>query len=237
MTGRGAMNCEEFEALATDFESDSIRAAEAKEHLRNCVRCASLFQVQQELREGLRVLARETESVQTPSRVEAALLERVRAKRPMLRWNRRISVLGWAAAVATTVFAFWLSSHQWMRSHRSAPIEAKTLVAPSPVNPPAANRESSAKALTTEPALGHRRKSSSSRTEVAGHSHLGRFVALPYTTQGSDGGDAFVMRVRMTRASLDALGLPVNEERAGESIQVDLLVGADGQPQAVRFLR
>jgi hypothetical protein len=29
--------------------------------------------------------------------------------------------------------------------------------------------------------------------------------------------------------------LPVNQELAGEWIQVDLLVGEDGQPQAVRL--
>jgi len=39
----------------------------------------------------------------------------------------------------------------------------------------------------------------------------------------------------MQRGSLGALGLPVNEESAGEWIQVDLLVGNDGLPQAVRL--
>jgi len=43
------------------------------------------------------------------------------------------------------------------------------------------------------------------------------------------------VRVRMQRGALGALGLPVNEERAGEWIQVDLLVGNDGLPQAVRL--
>src|SRR4029077_11973485 len=44
-----------------------------------------------------------------------------------------------------------------------------------------------------------------------------------------------ILRVRMQRGALGALGLPVNEERAGEWIQVDLLVGGDGLPQAVRL--
>jgi hypothetical protein len=33
------------------------------------------------------------------------------------------------------------------------------------------------------------------------------------------------------------LGLPVNQDRAGEWIQVDLLVANDGLPQAVRLAR
>lgn len=47
--------------------------------------------------------------------------------------------------------------------------------------------------------------------------------------------DASVVRVRMQRGDLGALGLPVNPERAGEWIQVELLVGEDGQPEAVRL--
>jgi hypothetical protein len=43
------------------------------------------------------------------------------------------------------------------------------------------------------------------------------------------------VRVRMQRGALGELGLPVNEERANEWIQVDLFVGQDGQPQAVRL--
>ena len=60
------------------------------------------------------------------------------------------------------------------------------------------------------------------------------FTALPgaiYT--GSD--DTTIVRVGMQRGELGALGLPVNEDRAAEWIQVDLLVGNDGLPQAVRL--
>jgi len=61
-----------------------------------------------------------------------------------------------------------------------------------------------------------------------------RLHAAPGTSP-ADTLDAAILRVRMQRSSLGALGLPVNEERAGEWIQVDLLVGNDGLPQAVRL--
>ena len=51
----------------------------------------------------------------------------------------------------------------------------------------------------------------------------------------ADTAEAAILRVRLQRGSLSSLGLPVNEERAGEWIQVDLLVGNDGLPQAVRL--
>ena len=50
-----------------------------------------------------------------------------------------------------------------------------------------------------------------------------------------DTDDAAILRVRVQRGALGTLGLPVNEERASEWIQVDLLVGDDGLPQAVRL--
>jgi hypothetical protein len=60
------------------------------------------------------------------------------------------------------------------------------------------------------------------------------FTLLP-GSMAQETGDAAVVRVRMQRGALGALGLPVNETRAGEWIQVDLFVGQDGQPQAVRL--
>ena len=60
------------------------------------------------------------------------------------------------------------------------------------------------------------------------------FTLLPGVLQ-SEVDDAAILRVRMQRGALGALGLPVNEDRAGEWIQVDLLVANDGLPQAVRL--
>jgi hypothetical protein len=65
-------------------------------------------------------------------------------------------------------------------------------------------------------------------------SELANFTALPgsFPLQGED---ASLVRVRMQRGALSALGLPVNPERAGEWIQVEVIVAEDGQPEAVRL--
>ena len=65
-------------------------------------------------------------------------------------------------------------------------------------------------------------------------SDAGEFTLLPGSLPGMLG-DATVVRVQMQRGSLGALGLTVNEERASDLIEVDLLVGDDGQPQALRI--
>jgi len=72
-----------------------------------------------------------------------------------------------------------------------------------------------------------------SETLVADNELTG-FTFLPGAF-AADTDDAAILRVRMQRGALGALGLPVNEERASEWIQVDLLVGEDGLPQAVRL--
>ena len=73
-------------------------------------------------------------------------------------------------------------------------------------------------------------------TVVAKDEDGGKFTLLPGSLP-SETEEAAIVRVRMQRGALGALGFPVNEERAGEWIQVDLLVGNDGLPQAVRLAR
>lgn len=46
-----------------------------------------------------------------------------------------------------------------------------------------------------------------------------------------------VVRVRLPRSSLTALGLPMNQDRAGESVTADVLLGEDGVARAIRFVR
>ena len=62
----------------------------------------------------------------------------------------------------------------------------------------------------------------------------GDFILLPGSLP-QEVDDSAIVRVGMQRGALSALGLPVNEERVSDWIQVDLLVGQDGLPKAVRL--
>jgi len=46
-----------------------------------------------------------------------------------------------------------------------------------------------------------------------------------------------IMRVEMPREALVAFGLPMNQERAGELVKADVLLGDDGVARAIRFVR
>jgi len=73
-----------------------------------------------------------------------------------------------------------------------------------------------------------------SDASLVANNELNDFTLLPGVLP-AETDDSAILRVRMQRGELGALGLPVNEERAAEWIQVDLLVGNDGLPQAVRL--
>jgi hypothetical protein len=47
---------------------------------------------------------------------------------------------------------------------------------------------------------------------------------------------AQIVRVRMPRSNLIPLGININQERAGEAIQADVLVSNDGLARAIRLV-
>jgi hypothetical protein len=81
-----------------------------------------------------------------------------------------------------------------------------------------------------------KKPSNNVRRTAASADDASKFTLLPGSLP-AETDEAAIVRVRMQRGALGALGLPVNVERANEWIQVDLLVGNDGWPQAVRLAR
>jgi len=216
------MTCEEFAIAGLDLgspEQDSPLQRAAREHLRDCPHCAALHENWLTLRQDLRVLGAETAEAETPSRVEMRLRQEFRTRHKTVKTQRTAFVLGWGlAAAAALAFAFtWMS---W-RVHRSANI-ADTQ--PNVVHSPASNASEAPKPPTD----------SDSGEVLIASNNAGDFTLLPDSMPPAPE-DATIVRVQMQRAALEALGLTVNEEHAGDWIQVDLLVGDDGLPQAVRL--
>lgn len=245
------MTCDEFQALGPDFARDAERAADAHEHLQRCPRCAALHESWHELRDGLRALARETQSAETPPRVELVLRAAVRARQPR---GRLVPLWAWGLAAAAAV-AFLVAWAPWRvpRLVEKPAGSAPPITTQRPAVAPAPQQQSSpsgaaARAAGLAPPSSQKqvspvRASAPSRpSQVASapqdlQTATNEFVALPYGLPLTSADDAAVVRVRMQRAALGVLGLPVNEERADEWVMVDLLIGADGQPQAVRLSR
>jgi hypothetical protein len=240
MQRKQQMTCEEFEAIGLDAERDAslseVERAAAREHASTCSRCAALQDSWQAAGVELRAFAEDTAMAQTPARVEMRLRQEFRTQHVTVKVRRTAVIAAWALAAAA-VLAGAVSWRNWRKSgHEEA---AKQLhSAPAANNlvesgfAVRANRRDPAAVPsgTRQPVLAG---ANASETLVA-ENELSGFTFLPGAVV-TDTDDAAILRVRLQRGALGALGLPVNEERAGEWIQVDLLVGDNGLPQAVRL--
>lgn len=233
------MKCEEFDAIGLDAERDAslseLERTAAREHASVCSRCAALQDSWQAARVYLHAFADSTAAAETPARVEMRLRQEFRTQHGTMKTRRVAVIAAWALAAAA-VLAGAVSWSNWRKSQQEE--AARRLVAPQNsalapaqnggATPSEANFADAAKGLQAGSA-----NSASAGTLVVDN-ELENFTLLPGALP-AEADDAAIVRVRMQRGALGALGLPVNEERAGEWIQVDLLVGNDGLPQAVRL--
>jgi anti-sigma factor RsiW len=231
------MTCEEFEAIGLDAERDaSLSEAEraaAREHASACSRCAALQDSWQAAGVELRAFAEDTAMAQAPARVEMRLRQEFRTRHVSLKTRRTAVIAAWALAAAA-VLAGAVSWKNWRESgSKEATNHPKS--SPGAANSAPVNASGTANRAAPVQSAGAVQPPDSAESEtLMADNELNDFTLLPGALP-VDTADAAILRVRMQRGSLGALGLPVNEERAGEWIQVDLLVGDDGLPQAVRL--
>lgn len=221
------MKCEEFEAIGLEIPreaalrnaGDSDNRAAVLEHAKSCSRCAALLESWQEARLALRALGEATKQ-SAPARVEMRVRQEFRTKHSTGRVRGRLIFAAWTLATAAVLIVF-VSWWNW-RVTNNGPQGPAATSAPTKVpardfgnaNGGAPDRDLSDATLVAD--------NEGDFTLLPG--------SLPQETQ-----DAAILRVRLQRGALGAMGLPVNAERAGDWIQVDLLVGEDGQPRAVRL--
>lgn len=218
------MNCEEFAEIG--LERPNARAADsafgvaAAEHARGCPRCAALQESWQEACLALQTLRAETQQQEAPPRVEMRLRQEFRTVHRTLKARSAAVFAAWALATAALLVGA-LSWWNWRVAQRQHTSNSATNV----VRPNSGAGTAAAGTLSEADSV-------EETTLIA--DNAGDFTLLPGSLpQETD--DGAIVRVRMQRGALGALGLPVNEERVSEWIQVDLLVGEDGQPKAVRL--
>jgi len=217
------MNCEQLEAIVLDIEReyglDSDEKAAALAHLSKCPHCTALQESWHAAKEELRALGEETVEASAPARVEMRLRQEFRTRHRTLVARHRAVVAAWALAAAAVLIGI-VSWWDWQQSRRPD-------VASRQVTIPAAP-------MASNPAPGQNQEMDPLSPGMVSADELSDFTPLP-GAMPDDSEQSEILRVRMQRASLGALGLPVNEQSAADWIQVDLLVGSDGLPQAVRL--
>jgi hypothetical protein len=230
------MNCEEFEAIGLGSERDAtLTAAErtaAREHASTCSHCAAVQDSWHASSAELRLFGEATQSVQTPARVEMRLRQEYRSRYRSVKVKRRAVIAAWALATAAMLVGA-MSWENW-RATRKEDAARHSIAAPFDNRSAAAGGGSQVVLPPQTISDGGNSQANRGSKMLVEENDMSDFTLLPGSMpEGMD--EAAVVRVRMQRGSLGALGLPVNEESAGEWIQVELLVGNDGLPQAVRL--
>jgi hypothetical protein len=200
--------------MERDLFMSGPESADAREHMRSCPHCAAFYESSLALRADLRELGQQTSDATTPSRVEMRLRQEFRTLHTTEKSRGRMVVATWLLAAATLVLVatsllLW-RRHGDVYTSKSHPLSAAPVAAHSVAN---------------GPELGG--------TLIAENDGDG-FALIPGAIPGLLD-DTTVVRVQLERGALGALGLSVNEEHANDIVQVDLLLGADGQPQAYRL--
>ncbi len=236
------MNCEEFELRGLDIDrsdADPHESAAAAKHAAVCGRCNAMLESWREVKGDLRLLRESTRLYSAPARVEMLLKQELRKRRDALVPRRTTMIASWALAAAVVLVATvgWVS---WQRTRQEQEVSRQKAAAPSAPTQIPAGPDRNILASGSD----NRLPAEPKKTSGAGLSTIakdkdedsGEFTLLPGSLP-SETEEAAIVRVRMQRGALGALGLPVNQDRAGEWIQVDLLVANDGLPQAVRLAR
>jgi len=157
----------------------------------------------------------------TPARVESRLLAEVRRR-------RRVSVAPWllaAGAAAVLALGIWIG-----RGRTNLPLVPALAQSPpvSEVEPPSAPEAP----LREAPSPVRRQLPRAAESRPAAV-----FVMLPGSESMPPTQDLQVLRVRIPRTRIQALGWPVNVDRLEEAVLADVVVGDDGLARAVRLVR
>jgi hypothetical protein len=210
------MNCEEFELRGLDLDrldADPTEAAAAADHAESCARCNALLESWREVKCDLRLLRDSTRLDAAPARVEMRLKQELRTRREARIPRSTWAAVGWALAAAAVLVA----SIGWFRAHNF-------------VSTPSVSRSTNFSANVSPDATA----SENDTTLLAADNESDQFTQLPGNIAG-DSDEAAILQVRIQRGDLSRFGLPVEQDRAAEWVNVDFLVGEDGEPQAVRL--
>jgi hypothetical protein len=217
------MDCTRFEEIVHDIERPGTEGFALRDsalaHAESCANCARLMTDVEALDAGLRAMSMAGAGQQAPTNLEISLLGQFRLqKRAGLRWSvrRQMAALSTAAGL---LLAVGFSLHHFMGSRgQQAPGVAKVVHAPS------------------LPVAGSPNSQNSVNLIDADDSEYASFVPLPYADDPSALDEGTVVRVEMPRAALASLGLPVAAMESDTTVRADLIVSADGTPQAIRLV-
>jgi hypothetical protein len=238
---RNYMKCAEFEEIVHELERPGTKGAELREgaliHAESCGRCAVLLTECESLDFALATIANEADRSTASSRVETALLQefrRTKGKSARRRMQWRMAVIGVAAAL---FLVLGFSLKRFYAPSRGFGGASQANLAKSAADgsaseaPPQETVQDSIQSKSKTPQIAAQASDELDETEVAQN-----FTPLPYADDPSMMEGGSVVRVILTRSALASFGMPLTGVENAERIPVDLVVSADGTPEAIRLV-
>ena len=159
---------------------------------------------------ALRALAEQDRSREAPEEVENRVLQAFQRRRAVRKFK---AVALASLAVAAAITLFFATAHEH----------------PRPVVPAAIKGEPAAVAMAPEPAPAQARPRKQKPREIVTEFFPLLDVAPPF-----ERGE--LLRVIVPASTMRKVGLPVNEDRLGDRVYADVLVGQEGLARAIRFV-
>lgn len=175
---------------------------------------------EQELLQGLRALAADSPR-EAPAYVERRLLAELHRRSGARRRNLWWMASSAAAIAAAVAVALWIQP----APRKAAPLRASV------ANSQPSHVMTAATAPVIQPAMRVRKAASRPNQTAMSFYPLPDAEALPPLE------NATVIRVQLPMSSLRLMGFQINEDRASERIEADVLLGQDGLARGVRFVR
>ena len=241
MENENFMKCAEFEEILHELDRPGTKGHELREealiHAESCGNCGVLLTETESLDFALKRVAKATDPENAPSRVETTLVQefrRLKDKSAHKRMQWRIAVIG-VAAVLFLVLGLSVQRHyapsREIGSASSAnivknPTRGSTLDAP-----PQKTIEHSTESTPAAAQVAAQANNELDETEIAEN-----FTPLPYADDDSMMEGGSVVRVILSRSALASLGMSLSGVENREQIPADLVVSADGTPEAIRLV-
>ena len=168
------------------------------------------------IRSALQALAENDRELETSPDLEIRVVEGFRRKRRVRAWRSRAI---WTSAAAALLVAIWLGG----KAGKNAGLQTKLPA------PQAVERTVGVPVTAVSPPKKARVRRMQPREVVTDFFPL-MDVAPPF-----EGGE--LLRVNLAAGAMRVVGLPVDEDHVSDRIQADVLVGQEGLPRAIRFVK
>ncbi len=229
------MTCREFDEVVHGFvrmELLDVNVREAAlEHAAHCELCAERMADAAALAEATEMMGKSAREEQTPTRVEASLLVAYRNHHRRASWRRSLEWASVGAAAAVLLIFLWTVSGRF-KGQSSSPAPKKDVTSES-----GAPLEVRASAVSQQVEATTAADAEVAVAPVNDTSATSDFVPVPFTSGITPDDPGMIVRVQLTRASLEQLGYPLAETPDEDLILADVLVGEDGWPRGVKLVQ